>query len=198
MKRVSIGVLIGISLLGSAAAQAQIQATERAAFHLPPSQTVAPNTPGGGVVVGSNVYEADGAQGFVHLMPDDPNNPDPVNNGILKYDPRIGSFTLGGGAVCIPFCKLGQLAYDGNQTVYVTSYDQQKGQPFSATFPGVNRLTIDPVRGFVSWNGQLVPNAGLQGNQTTSICSGARWESVCRFPEEWQGGAYCKPLGGSC
>jgi len=172
MKTVGIGVLIGISLLGSAAAQAQIQATERAAFHLPPSQTVAPNTPGGGVVVGSNVYEADGAQGFIHLMPADPANPDPVNSGILVYDPRIGSFTLGGGGVCMPFCKLGQLAYDGNQTVYVTSYDQQKGQPFSATFPGVNKLTIDPVNGYVSWNGPVAAFAGLQGNQTTSLALG--------------------------
>jgi hypothetical protein len=172
MKRIRLILLTTILVTSFYAAYGQVLATQRAGFNLPAGQTVAPNTPGGGVVVGSNVYIDDGAQGFIHLMPADPNNPDPVNSGDLMYDPRIGSFTLGGGGTCIPFCKLGQLAYDGNQTVYVTSYDQQKGQPFSVTFPGVNRLTIDPVTGFVTWNGRLVPNAGLQGNQTTSIALG--------------------------
>jgi hypothetical protein len=172
MRKICIGVLIAFSLAGAFTARGQVQATQRAGFGLPPGQVAAPNTPSGGVVVGSNVYIDDGAQGFMHLMPADPTNPDPVNSGILVYDPRIGSFTLGGGGACIPFCKLGQLAYDRNQTVYVTSYDQQKGQPFSVTFSGVNRLTIDPVTGFVEWNGPLVPTAGLQGNQTTSIALG--------------------------
>lgn len=172
MKKLLLVLIAAVALISLASAQGPILATQRAGFHLPPGQTVSPNTPGGAVVVGSNVYIDDGAQGFIHLMPADPNNPDPVNSGILVYDPRIGSFTLGGGGFCGPFCKLGQLAYDGNQTVYVTSYDQQKGQPFSPTFPGVSRLTIDPVFGFVMWNYRLVPNAGLQGNQTTSIALG--------------------------
>jgi hypothetical protein len=172
MKKVQLIVIATLLFTSLVATRGQVLATQRAGFGLPAGQTVAPNTPGGGVVVGANVYESDGAQGFIHLMPADPNNPDPVNSGILVYDGRIGSFTIGGGGTCIPFCKLGQLAYDGNQTVYVTSYDQQKGQPFSVTFPGVDRLTIDPVAGFVSWNYRLVPNAGLQGNQTTSIALG--------------------------
>jgi len=172
MKKLRLIALTTIFLFCLNLAQGQVLATQRAGYGLPANQNVAPNTPGGGVVVGSNVYIDDGAQGFIHLMPADPANPDPVNSGILMYDPRIGSFTLGGGGFCGPFCKLGQLAYDGNQTVYVTSYDQQKGQPFSATFPGVNRLTIDPVFGFVEWNGRVAPNAGLQGNQTTSIALG--------------------------
>ena len=171
MKRLRITVFTTI-LLASLAVQGQVLATQRAGFGLPAGQTAAPNTPGGGIVVGSNVYIGDGANGFMHLMPADPANPDPVNSGILQYDPRIGSFTLGGGGLCVPFCKLGQLAYDGNQTVYVTSYDQQKGQPFSITFPGVSRLTIDPLAGFVSFNYRVAPNAGLQGNQTTSIALG--------------------------
>ena len=172
MKKLNALALTTVLLFCLTLAHSQVLATQRAGFGLPPGQVAAPNTPGGGVVVGSNVYIDDGAQGFMHLMPADPANPDPVNSGILVYDPRIGSFTLGGGGVCMPFCKLGQLAYDGNQTVYVTSYDQQKGQPFSATFAGVNRLTIDPVAGYVTWNGPLVPTAGLQGNQTTSIALG--------------------------
>jgi hypothetical protein len=172
MLKLRFGILLATLLVCLIPAQGQILATQRAGFGLPPGQVAAPNTPGGGVVVGSNLYIDDGAQGFMHLMPADPTNADPVNTGILVYAPRIGSFTLGGGGVCMPFCKLGQLAYDGNQTVYVTSYDQQKGQPFSATFSGVNRLTIDPVTGFVEWNGPLVPTAGLQGNQTTSIALG--------------------------
>src|SRR5215467_16349584 len=137
MKKLRLIALTTIFLFCLNLAYGQVLATQRAGYGLPPNQVAAPNTPGGGVVVGSNVYIDDGAQGFMHLMPADPNNPDAVNTGILQYDPRVGSFTLGGGGVCMPFCKLGQLAYDGNQTVYVTSSDQQKGQPFSATFPGV-------------------------------------------------------------
>jgi hypothetical protein len=172
MKKLRVGIVAVVLFLSFTQSRGQVLATQRAGFNLPAGQTVAPNTPGGGVVVGGNVWEADGAQGFIHLMPADPNNPDPVNSGILVYDPRIGAFTLGGGGFCGPFCKLGQVAYDGNQTVYVTSYDQQKGQPFSVTFSGISRLTIDPVFGFVSYNYRVAPNAGLQGNQTTSIALG--------------------------
>src|SRR5215469_18640676 len=135
MKRIRLILLTTILVTSFYAAYGQVLATQRAGFNLPAGQTVAPNTPGGGVVVGSNVYIDDGAQGFIHLMPADPANPDPVNSGILQYDPRIGSFTLGGGGVCMPFCKLGQLAYDGNQTVYVTSYDQQRASLFRQLFP---------------------------------------------------------------
>jgi hypothetical protein len=166
-------ILLTTILVGSlVAAYGQVLATQRAGFGLPPGQVAAPNTPGGGVVVGSNVYATDQVNGFRHYIPADPTNPDPVNSGILVFDNATDGTSIGGGALCFIFCKAGQVAYDGNQTVYVASYDQTKGQPGSVTFPGVNRLTVDPVGGFLTWNYLLVPTAGLAGNLPTSIALG--------------------------
>ena len=148
-----------------------LQATQRAGFGLPPGQTVAPNTPGGAVVVGQNLYTGDGANGFRHWTPADPSNPDPVNSGILVFDSEQG-FSLGGSELCAPFCQVGQVAYDGNRTVYLASYDHAKGQPFSLSQPGVWRVDVDPVMGFVTPGARLAPNFGLQGNQPTSIALG--------------------------
>ena len=150
----------------------QVLATQRAGFNLPAGQVPAPNTPGGGVVVGSNFYASDAVNGFRHYQPADLTNPDPINGGILVFDNANDGKSLGGSELCIFFCHVGQVAYDGNQTVYVASYDQTKGQPGSLTFPGVSRLTVDPVSGFVNWNYRLVPNAGLAGNLPTSIALG--------------------------
>jgi hypothetical protein len=146
-------------------------ATQRVGFGLPPAQTAAPNTPGGGVVVGQNLYTGDGANGFRHWMPADPSNPDPINSGILEYDGSF-DFSLGGGGLCVLFCQVGQIAYDGNRTVYLASYDHPKGQPFSLTVPGVWRIDVDPLSGFVTPGARLAPNFGLQGNQPTSIALG--------------------------
>lgn len=152
-------------------AYAQTQATQRAGFGLPAGQVAAPHTPGGGVVVGSNVYEGDNVWGFRHLKPADPTNPDPVNSGILVFDSDT-SMSLGGTELCIFFCKVGQMAYDGNQTVYLTAYDQAKGQPGSLTFPGVWRINVDPLTGHPSTSDLLVPKFGLAGNLPNSIALG--------------------------
>jgi hypothetical protein len=162
-----IAVALFLSLVP---AQGQVPATQRVGFGLPAGQTPAPNTPGGGVLVGNNFYTGDAAQGFRHWTPADPNNPDPVNTGILVFDTST-SFSIGGGGACIPFCKVGQLAYDGNQTVYLAAYDQPKGQPFSATFPGVWRVSISPQGNWQSPE-QLAPKFGLAGNLPTSIALG--------------------------
>ena len=146
-------------------------ATQRVGFGLPAGQVAAPNTPGGAVVVGSNLYTGDAANGFRHWRPLDASNPDPLNNGILVFD-SDPSKSLGGGELCFFFCQVGQIAYDGNQTVYVTAYDHAKGQPGTLTIPGVWRLTVDPIGGFVQPSAQLAPNAGLAGNQPTSIALG--------------------------
>lgn len=148
-----------------------LQATLRAAFGLPPGQTAAPNTPGGGVVVGHNLYTGDAVNGFRHWAPADPSDPDPLNSGILVFDEAQG-FSLGGTELCVLFCSVGQIAYDGNRTVYLASYDHAKGQPFSLTQPGVWRIDVDPVAGFVTPGARLAPNFGLQGNQPTSIALG--------------------------
>ena len=173
MRKLQIIALTTILLLLClASAQGQVLANQRAGFGLPANQVAAPNNPGGGVVVGSFFYATDAVNGFRHYLPADPTNPDPVNSGILYFDNNSDSMSLGGAAVCIPFCKTGQVAYDGNQTVWVTAYDQQKGQPGSVTFPGVHRLLIDPLAGYVSWMGPIAQNGGLGGNQPTSIALG--------------------------
>ena len=163
---------IGFLLSCFVPAQGQIVATQRAGFGLPAGQVAAPNTPGGGVVVGSFFYATDQVNGFRHYVSADPTNPDPVNSGILAFDNANDGMSLGGGGACIPFCKTAQVAYDGNQTVWVTAYDQQKGQPGSVTFPGVHRLVIDPLAGYVSWMGPIAPNGGLGGNQPVATALG--------------------------
>jgi hypothetical protein len=153
-------------------AQGQVLATERAAFGLPPGQVAAPNTPGGGVVVGRYVYVTDAVWGLRNYQPSDPNNADPVNSGTLIFDNANDGLSMGGTSLCVFFCHAGQVAYDGNQTVYITAYDQPKGQPGSVDMPGVWRATIDPVYGFISPSALLVPHAGLAGNQPTAIALG--------------------------
>ena len=164
---------VAVMLACFVSAHGQVIATQRAGFGLPANQVAAPNTPGGGVVVGSFFYATDQVNGFRHYLPADPTNPDPINSGTLTFDNNLNDgMSLGGAAVCIPFCKTGQVAYDGNQTVWVTASDHQKGQPGSVTFPGVHRLLIDPQFGFVSWMGPVAPNSGLGGPQPTSIALG--------------------------
>ena len=167
MQRYWFALFASISLAATAV-HGQILATERAAFGLPPGQVPAPNTPAGAVVVGSNLYTGDGAQGFRHWLPADPTNPDPVNNGILVYDGST-QFSLGGGGLCLPFCQVGQIAYDGNTNVYFPAYDHQKGN--GATVPGVYRAVISPLFG-ISTFFQLVPTAGLAGNNPTALALG--------------------------
>ena len=160
-------------LLFASAAEAQIVSTQRAGPGLPPGQTIAPNTPGGMVLMGSDIFIGDGAQGLRHLAPVDQTNPDPVNSGILVFD-TDQSHSVGGGTLCLPFCQVGQLASDG-VNVYATIYDHQKGGP-ATTFPGVWRLTPTlPVQpNFGVWNELtlLAPNAGLAGNQPSAIALG--------------------------
>jgi hypothetical protein len=172
MKTLRIVAFTTLLLTSLAAAHAQVVATQRAGFGLPANQVAAPNTPGGGVVVGSYFYSTDQVAGLRHYMAADPANPDPVNTGILQYDNAGDSMSMGGGGVCIPFCKTGQVAYDGNQTVWVTAFDQQKGQPGSVTFPGVHRILIDPIGGTLGWMGPVAQNSGLGGPQPTSIALG--------------------------
>lgn len=169
MRRIRVNLLVILSLSCSAAVHGQVPATLRAAFNLPAGQVPSPNTPGGAVVVGRNLYTGDGANGFRHWSPADPTNPDPINSGLLVYDQTLG-FSLGGGGLCLPFCQVGQIAFDGNQNVYLASYDHQKGN--GATLPGVYRVVIDPATGFIDQQVQLVPTAGLAGNNPTSIALG--------------------------
>jgi hypothetical protein len=167
------GILCACAVFSSlAAAHSQVLAVERAAFGLPTGQVPAPNTPGGGVVVGKFVYVTDAVWGFRHYQPVDPNNADPINTGTLIFDNANDSMSLGGTSLCVLFCHAGQVAYDGNQTVYITAYDHAKGQPGSLDMPGVWRVTADPVQGFLEPSALLAPRFGLAGNQPTSIALG--------------------------
>ncbi|HEY1541969.1 MAG TPA: hypothetical protein VGG01_06140, partial [Xanthobacteraceae bacterium] len=60
--------------------------TQRAGQGLPPGQIFAPGSPGGMVLIGSDIYIGDGAQGLRHLIPADAANPDPINSGTLIFD----------------------------------------------------------------------------------------------------------------
>ncbi|HEX6897219.1 MAG TPA: hypothetical protein VF146_18195 [Bryobacteraceae bacterium] len=171
MRKIQFALVVAGLLSGASSAGAQVLAAQRVGAGLPPGQVVAPNTPGGGVVVGSNLYTGDAANGFRHWKPADPANPDPVNNGILVFD-SDPSKSLGGSELCFFFCKVGQIAFDGNQTAYLTAYDQAKGQPGSLTVPGVWRITIDPLTGDVTPGQQLAPRFGLAGNLPNSIALG--------------------------
>ena len=90
-----------------APAQAQVLATQRAGFGLPANQVPAPNTPGGGVVVGGFFYATDAVNGFRHYLPSDPTNPDPVNSGILTFDNNGDSMSMGGAAGVHPVLQDG-------------------------------------------------------------------------------------------
>ena len=120
-------------------------------------------------MLGRNIYSGDAANGFRHWKPADPANPDPINSGILVFDSNP-SFSLGGTGLCLPFCQVGQIAFDGNQTVYFPAYDHAKGN--GVTTPGVWRVTIDPVSGQLTNGSLLAPNAGLSGNNPTAVALG--------------------------
>jgi hypothetical protein len=171
MKNFRLLSSVALLLASLTSAQGQVSATLRTSAGLPAGQVQAPNTPGGGVVVGNNFYASDAVNGFRHYKPLDAANPDPINTGDIIFDTDT-SRSLGGTELCIFFCKVGQMAYDGNQTVYLTAYDQPKGQKGSLTYPGVWRISVDPLTGVVTPGALLVPNFGLAGNLPTSIALG--------------------------
>jgi hypothetical protein len=171
--RTTILIVIAIAfaaLQSVSTARAQVQATQVAGQGLPPGQVFAPSGPGGALLFGADLYIGDAVQGLRHMRPADPANPDPINTGILVFD-TDQSHSLGGGGLCIPFCKVGQIAYDGNQHVYLASYDHQKGGGPGGTTPGVYRLAV-PAFGEWTQFVALAPAAGLAGNQPTAVALG--------------------------
>lgn len=167
---IAIAACAALSLASSALAQ--VVATQRAGQGLPPGQIFAPSSPGGLVIVGSDVYVGDGVQGLRHFIPADPLNADPVNSGTLVFDTNQ-AHSLGGGTLCFLFCQVGQIAFDGSQNVYWAAYDHQKGGQ-SQTFPGVWRGTAPSALTSGEWTSLtlIAPNAGLAGNQPTAVALG--------------------------
>ena len=168
-----------IVLLAGASAFAQIPATQRAGFNLPIGQVPAPNTPGGAAIVFGGFFEGDGAQGLRQFLPADPANPDPLNSGFLVFD---AFNSLGGGGLCFPMCKAGQVVDGGagpfnTATVFLASYDHSGGGG-GLTNGGVYRVLISPAQGGAgtppgptSFN-IVAPAFGLAGDQPSALALG--------------------------
>src|SRR5215831_8532365 len=96
--------ILGVSLF-STPAHAQVAADLVAAPEIPPTNAFAPHTPAGMVVIGSDVWFGDAAQGLRHYVPVDPANTDALNVGTLQFDTNP-QFSMGGGS-CFIWCSVG-------------------------------------------------------------------------------------------
>lgn len=168
-------VILGIAALAIAAAsaEAQVAADLVAAAGIPPGSAFAPHTPSGTVIIGSNIWVGDEAQGLRHYIPVDPNNTDPLNTGQLMFDTNP-NWSQGGGS-CFIWCSVGQAAQDGSGLAYVSVWDHQKGQPGNPGGPGVWVVQFQPVFGAFSPFGglfQAAPSFGLAGDQPTALALG--------------------------
>jgi hypothetical protein len=172
LQRVAIGIMT--ALLASALADAQVAADPVAASGIPAGNNFAPHTPAGMVIVGSNIWVGDEAQGLRHYVPVDPNNVDPINTGQLMFDTNT-QWSIGGGAACIPWCSVGQVAQDGSTRAYIASYDHAKGQPGQVGGPGVWMVQFQGAFGNFSPFAGVSPVAagqGLSGDQPTAVAFG--------------------------
>jgi hypothetical protein len=158
----------------SAPAGAQVAADLVAASGIPANNLFAPHTPAGMVVIGSDIWFGDAAQGLRHYLPVDPNNVDPLNTGNLMFDTNP-QFSLGGGS-CVLFCSIGQAAQDGSTRTYLAVYDRPKGQPFNFGGGGVWMVQfvspLQPPFGAVAGVSPLAPSFGLAGDLPTAVALG--------------------------
>ena len=174
MKALQVISGIAFAALVAAPVIGQVPAELVAAPGIPAGTTLAPHTPAGMLIIGSNLWVGDEAQGLRHYIPVDPNNTDPINTGQLTFDSNP-QFSIGGGTACIPWCSVGQVVQDGTTRAYVAAYDHAKGQPFQVGGPGIWMLQIAPVIGqFDPFEGAspVAPAAGLGGDQPTAIALG--------------------------
>ena len=150
---------------------AQVAADLVAAPGIGPGPT-APHTPAGTVIIGSNIWVGDAAQGFRHYLPVDPNNIDPINTGQLMFDSNT-EWSIGGGS-CFLWCSVGQTAQDGTSRAYLAVYDHVKGQPFNPGGGGVWKVEFNSDFTFTPF-AQTTPVAfsfGLGGDLTTAVALG--------------------------
>jgi hypothetical protein len=163
-----------VAMSASAPAVAQVTANLVAGQGIPAGYTFAPHTPAGMLIIGTNVWVGDEAQGLHHYIPVDPNNLDPINTGQLMFDTNA-EWSMGGGTACVPWCSVGQVAQDGSTRAYVAVYDHAKGQPGQVGGPGVWMVQMQSVFGNFSPFEGLSPVAagqGLSGDQPTAIALG--------------------------
>src|SRR6516165_4015350 len=158
-------VLLVSAALWAVPAQAQVTADLVAATEIPAGRNFAPHTPAGMLIIGSNVWVGDEAQGLRHYVPVDPTNTDPLNTGNLMFDINT-EWSIGGGTACIPWCSVGQVAQDGSSRAYVAVYDHQKGQPGQVGGPGIWMVQFQDVFSFGPFAGlsPVAPGLGLAGD----------------------------------
>jgi len=141
------------------------------------------------MLVGSDIFIGDATKGLNHYIPvlSDTPNPDPVNTGTLVFDNNQGN-SLGPGN-CIGLCQIGQVVFDGNTNVYLSSWVQKAGgRPTgNAGGPGVWHFVTSPANPLLGvpvrvMNGvQIAPNAGLSGNSPTAVALGPDGELYVGF-----------------
>jgi hypothetical protein len=173
MQLKNVIVCAAAAVLVSVPGGAQVAADLVAAPGIPAGSAFAPHTPAGTVIIGSNLWVGDEAQGLRHYIPVDPNNIDPMNTGQLMFDINT-SWSIGGGS-CFIWCSVGQAAQDGTSRAYLAVYDHAKGQPGNPGGPGVWMVQFQPVFGqFSPFAGlsPLAPGSGLAGDQPTAVALG--------------------------
>jgi hypothetical protein len=158
----------------SALADAQVAADLVAAPGIPANSPLAPHTPAGMVVIGSDIWFGDEAQGLRHYVPVDPNNTDPLNTGNLMFDSNP-QFSAGGGS-CFLWCSVGQVAQDGSTRTYLAVYDRPKGQPFNPGGGGVWKVEfvspLQPPFGAFAGVSPVAFGLGLAGDLPTAVALG--------------------------
>lgn len=170
-------IIVGTAaaLLLYAPLQAQVEADLVAGPGIPPGGgPAAPHTPSGVVIIGSNIWAGDEAQGFRHYIPVNANNTDPINTGQLEFD-TTPEWSIGGGTACLPWCSVGQAAQDGTSRAYLAVWDHGKGQPGNFGGPGVWMVSFQPTFGqFSPFEGTspLASGFGLGGDLPTAVALG--------------------------
>jgi hypothetical protein len=173
----------------ASSAEAQIVSTQRAGQGMPPGQVLVPSAPGGMILVGSDIFIGDAMKGLNHYIPQpsDTSNPDPVNTGTLVFDTNQGTSLPAG--TCAGLCQIGQVIFDSNTNVYLSSYvSAVRGRPTgNAGGPGVWHFTTTPANPLLGVparvvNGQqIAPNAGLSSNSPTAVALGPDGELYVGF-----------------
>ena len=145
----------------------QVIAQLRSANGYPQGQFIGPTAPGGGVVEGHHFWGCDGLQSFIRYDSADPTNPDPVNTGILVTSSV--PFTL---STIMTRCA--QVAFDGNQTVFIADPENRKGAGGLARVGGVKRLVFNLTNDTLTLSEQqaIASTAGLDGDNPTAIALG--------------------------
>ena len=112
-------------------------------------------------MLGSRFWLCDGFESFLPLVPVDPANADPVNTGLLFPSQAFELISL------VPSC--GQVASDGNSTVYLADYTSPRGKGFYSG--GVKRVVYQGSE-LIFVQDTIASTAGLAGDNPTALALG--------------------------